>query len=104
MGTNGTWSPSAHPHAMAQKVQRVQGAGRALAPMQTLIQGLVQVQGCAANIIPTVLFSYVIIFCFTFLGAILTQTMLCCEITARYSRQTHTTDKKTPCPALVFPN
>lgn len=66
MGTNGTWSPSAHPHAMAQKVERVQGAGRALAPMQTLIQGLVQVQGCAANIIPTILFSYVIIFVLLF--------------------------------------
>ena len=105
MGTVGTWSPSAHPHAMAQKVQRVRGAGRAVAPMQALVQGLTQVQGCAANIIPTVLFSYFILFFSTFLGAILTRTMLRCEITAQYSRQTHTTDKKkTPCPALIFPN
>lgn len=104
MGTVGTWSPSAHPHAMAQKVQRVRGAGRAVAPMQALVQGLTQVQGCAANIIPTVLFSYFILFFSTFLGAILTRTMLRCEITAQYSRQTHTTDKKkTPCPALIFP-
>lgn len=103
MGTVGTWSPSAHPHAMAQKVQRVRGAGRAVAPMQVLVQGLTQVQGCAANIIPTVLFSYFILFFSTFLGAILTRTMLRCEITAQYSRQTHTTDKKNTLPSPHLP-